>query len=247
MLSRRNVLSLFTGAGGLDIGLEAAGFTTKLCVENDPDALATLRLNRPQWRIAEPNDAVEFAKDPFLALRRAEIRTSDITLLAGGPPCQPFSKAGYWTPRGPRRMRDPRAYRTVRAYLRIVEAIRPQILLFENVPGFAFNGRAQGFEALERGLRRINERRRTKYLPQLLKINAADYGVPQLRERVFILAHRGGRQLKMPDPTHLAEGNQRYPTGNGVGCHWRPGTRKSTRQAGPTRKVGNTLAIHPRG
>lgn len=204
MRGRRYVLSLFTGAGGLDLGLEAAGFTTRLCVENDPDAIATLMLNRPSWRIAEPNDAVEFAKDPVAALRRARIRRSDITLLAGGPPCQPFSKASYWTPKGPRRMRDPRAYRTIRAYLRIVEAIRPPVLLFENVPGFAFRGRAEGFEALCRGLRRINKRQGTKYNAQLLKINAADYGVPQVRERIFVLAHRGGRQITLPQPTHTS-------------------------------------------
>src|SRR5882762_8798229 len=124
-----SVLSLFTGAGGLDLGLEAAGFVTRLCVENDADALATLSLNRPTWKIAEPNDAIEFAKNPLLALRRAGIRRSEIVLLAGGPPCQPFSKAGYWTTQGPRRMRDPRAYRTIRAYLQIVDAVLPSVLL----------------------------------------------------------------------------------------------------------------------
>jgi len=186
------VLSVFTGAGGLDLGLEAAGFVTKLCVENDPDALATLFLNRPSWKIAEPNDAIQFARDPLAALRRAGIKRSEIALLAGGPPCQPFSKAGYWTPQGPRRMRDPRAYRTIRAYLRIVGAILPKVLLFENVPGFAYGGRAQGYEALVRGLHRINRRHGTKYDPRLIKINAAAYGVPQLRERVFVIAHNRG-------------------------------------------------------
>lgn len=206
MRGKLYVLSLFTGAGGLDLGLEAAGFHTKLCVENDRAALATLRQNRPSWKIADPNDAIEFSKDPLAALKRAGLKASDIQLLAGGPPCQPFSKAGYWTQQGPRRMRDPRAYRTIRAYLRIVETIRPEALLFENVPGFVSSGRAQGFGALVRGLRRINDRSGTNYAPQLLKVNAADYGVPQIRERVFVIAHRRGRLLQMPPPTHLANG-----------------------------------------
>ena len=209
MRGELSVLSLFTGAGGLDLGLEAAGFVTKLCVENDADALATLSANRPTWKIADPNDAIEFAKDPLAALRRAGIRRSEIALLAGGPPCQPFSKAGYWTAKGPGRMRDPRAYRTIRAYLRIVDAVLPQVLLFENVPGFAYSGRAQGFEALVRGLRRINCRHETKYEPQLIKINAVDYGVPQLRERIFVIAHYKGRRLEMPAPTHGANGGAR--------------------------------------
>jgi DNA (cytosine-5)-methyltransferase 1 len=201
-ISQPGVLSLFTGAGGLDLGLEAAGFSTLICVEKDPDALATLALNRPTWPISERKDAIEFARDVLAELRQAGIRRSDIALLAGGPPCQPFSKASYWTSRGPARMNDPRASSTIGAYLRIVAAVRPRVLLFENVAGFAFQGRDEGFAALVRGLQRINRARGTRYEPQLLKINAADYGVPQLRERIFVVASRNGQTLDMPAPTH---------------------------------------------
>src|ERR1700734_4264541 len=100
------VLSLFTGAGGLDLGLEAAGFHTRLCVENDPDAIATLAANRPHWKIAKICDAIEFAMDPRGALEDAKLNRRDIAVLSGGPPCQPFSKASYWTSDGPSRMRD---------------------------------------------------------------------------------------------------------------------------------------------
>lgn len=214
MASKLGVLSLFTGAGGLDIGLEAAGFTTRLCVENDPDALETLAANRPVWPIARPNDAIKFAVNPLAALRAAGIRRSDIVLLAGGPPCQPFSKASYWTKHGPRRMHDPRASSTIRAYLRIVGKIRPKVLLFENVAGFAFRHRDEGFSSLVRGLRRINRLHGTRYEPQLIKINAADFGIPQLRERIFIVAQDRGRTLQIPTPTHGPNSlaGQRYTT-----------------------------------
>jgi DNA (cytosine-5)-methyltransferase 1 len=195
------VLSLFTGAGGLDLGLERAGFETRLCVENDARAQATLRLNRPRWTLAEPSDAIEVARDPLAVLRASGVSRSEIVLLAGGPPCQPFSMAGNWTPDGPARMRDPRA-QTIRAYLRILHSVRPEVLLFENVAGFAFKGRHQGFRALVRGIREINRERGTRYAPQLVRINSADYGVPQLRERVFVVAHRDGRILEIPQPTH---------------------------------------------
>lgn len=202
MKSRPTVLSIFTGAGGLDLGLEAAGFKTLLCVENDPHALATLEANRPGWRIARDNDAIEFSRNVGNNLRAAKLKSGQITLLAGGPPCQPFSKASYWTELGPQRMRDPRASTTIRAYLRVVDEVLPEVLLFENVPAFAFRKRNEGLETLMRGLRRINRVRDVGYVPQMMKINAADYGIPQCRERVFVFAHIKGRVLTLPTPTH---------------------------------------------
>jgi DNA (cytosine-5)-methyltransferase 1 len=141
---------------------------------------------------------------------QAGVRPSEIVLLAGGPPCQPFSKAGNWTQRGPTRMRDPRA-ETIHAYLAMVAQVKPEVLLFENVPGFAFRGRAGGLPTLHRELQRINRRHALNYQPQLIKIDAADYGIPQHRERLFLLAHREGRLLQMPSPTHGPRSQVRQP------------------------------------
>jgi len=126
--SPKTVISLFTGAGGLDLGLEAAGFDTRLCVEIDEDARTTLRMNRPDWKIAEPGDIHRI--EPTEILRQAGLKPGQTTLLAGGPPCQPFSKSGYWSRGDSGRLKDPRA-NTLKAYLRIVEIAMPKVFLLE--------------------------------------------------------------------------------------------------------------------
>jgi len=197
--SNRTVLSVFTGAGGLDLGLEAAGFRIRLCVEVDEDARRTLRKNRPRWPLAEPGDI--HASDPVDLVRQARLQPGEVTLLAGGPPCQPFSKSGYWSSGDSRRLQDPRS-RTLRAYLRVVEASLPNVLLIENVKGLAFRGKDEGLQLLQKGLRAINRRRGTKYDLDVIHLNTADYGVPQCRERIFLVASTDGRTLKLPPPTH---------------------------------------------
>jgi len=201
------VLSLFTGAGGLDLGLEAAGLQPVLCVECDIDSRETLKKNRPGWRLSEPGDIHQLK--PRELLRQADLKPRQLSLLAGGPPCQPFSKSMYWTTGDAPRLDDPRA-KTLHAYLDVVEATLPQVLLLENVKGLAYEGKDEGIRLLERGLQRINKSCSTSYVPQIITINAADYGVPQVRERVFVLATIDGRHLELPKPTH-GEGPKKDP------------------------------------
>ncbi len=194
------VVSLFTGAGGLDLGLEAAGFSISICVEIEEDARRTLTANHPRWRLANPGDIHKI--EPKRLLAQADLRQGDVALLAGGPPCQPFSKSAYWSNRGGRGLRDPRAS-TLHAYLKVVEAVLPRVLLLENVIGLASNGKNEGGLQLRRDeLRAINRRQGTEYDLQVIHLNAADYGVPQFRERVFILGSIDGHTLKVPPPTH---------------------------------------------
>lgn len=205
MIRRRNrprVLSLFTGAGGLDLGLEAAGFTTSLCVEVDSDARATLAHNRPDWKLANPGDINACRPEDLLA--QAGLSSGQVDLLAGGPPCQPFSKSSYWVRGDTRRLQDPRAS-TLNAYLRVVEVGLPKVVLLENVGGLTFDGKDEGLTLLERGLAHINRLKRSKYNLNVLHINAADFGVPQHRERVILIASREGHAFKMPVPTHGTE------------------------------------------
>jgi hypothetical protein len=139
--SKPRVLSLFTGAGGLDVGLEAAGFDTRLCVEVDERARSTLQRNRPRWRLASPGDIHALHVDEIL--EQAGVKAGEVELLAGGPPCQPFSKSSYWLHGDSRRLEDPRAA-ALGAYLRVVEAALPHVVLLENVRGLTFDGKDEG-------------------------------------------------------------------------------------------------------
>lgn len=196
-------VSLFTGAGGLDVGLEEAGFQTRLCVEFDDDARATIRRNRPQWQLSEPGDIHQLAPQHLMA--QARLGEGDLVLLAGGPPCQPFSKSGYWSGEA-RRLSDPRAA-TLDAFLRIAETALPQVVLLENVRGLVFDGKDEGYQLIERGLRRINEKSGTLYRLAIVRLNAAHFGVPQMRERVFLIASREGFAFEPPNATHGGSDN----------------------------------------
>lgn len=191
-------VSLFTGAGGLDIGLESAGFSTRLAVECDADACETLRLNRPRWRRVE--SAIEDISTRQL-LRAARLRKRELEVLVGGPPCQPFSKAGRWAPSGEKRLSDPRAG-TLRSFMRVVAEALPKAFLLENVAGFAACDRPSGLAYVRRACVRINRESGCQYRPHFAVLNAAWYGVPQQRERAFVVAFRDGRDFEFPQPTH---------------------------------------------
>ncbi|TMC49566.1 MAG: DNA cytosine methyltransferase [Chloroflexi bacterium] len=198
------VLSLFTGAGGLDLGLERAGFEIVGCVEANRDCQETLRRNRPEWKLLEPGDI--HAHRPGDILAAFGLKKRGPTLLAGGPPCQPFSKSGQWKYGRARRMSDPRAA-TLRAYLDVLEAALPEAMLLENVRGIAatrqrVTHKYEALDVLRASLRRINRRHGTAYEPFALVIDAAAYGVPQRRERVFVYAARDASVMNAPLATH---------------------------------------------
>lgn len=199
-------ISVFTGAGGLDLGLEAAGFGVSLCVENDQLARKTLEKNRPNWRLAMPGDIHQLEPEDVLA--QAKLQRREVTLLAGGPPCQPWSKSGQWTKTAANGWDDPRAS-TISAYLRLVEELLPRVVLLENVNGLASR---DNVARLERRLATINKRNKTQYTLSLLRINAADYGIPQQRQRIFLVADRNGGIMVEPPKTHGEGCPDRYRT-----------------------------------
>jgi DNA (cytosine-5)-methyltransferase 1 len=194
-------VSLFTGAGGLDYGFEAAGFDTLVAVELDADTCATLRANR-SWPVLQRD--VSSLPDREL-LDAAGVRPGEIDLVLGGPPCQPFSKSAYWANGDTKRLDDPRAA-TLAEYMRVVAGLLPRVFVLENVHGITYSGKEDGFRLLDQMTRDVNHRHGTSYTFSWQVLNAADHGVPQLRQRFFLVAHRDGKAFRFPDPTHARPG-----------------------------------------
>lgn len=197
-MAKPKLISLYSGAGGLDYGFEAAGFETGACVEFDHECCETLRHNRPRWNAIE-RSIFEVPTGEMLEACRA--KSGEVDLLIGGPPCQPFSKAGYWARGDSARLEDPRA-NTLSAYLRVLEEAKPRAFLLENVQGLAYSGKDEGLRHLLDGIDLVNKRTKSAYRPVVQVLNAATFGVPQLRERVFVIASRDGETFRFPSPTH---------------------------------------------
>ncbi len=161
-------LELCAGAGGQAIGLEKAGFEHEALVEIDRHCCETLRLNRPNWSVVE--DDLRVFKD-----RAADFK--GVELVAGGLPCPPFSVAGKQLGALDERNLFPDA-------LDIVDAVRPKAVMIENVRGFL----DAVFEDYRAHLK--NQLRKLGYEADWRLLNASDFGVPQLRPRVVIVATR---------------------------------------------------------
>lgn len=171
-------LELCAGAGGQALGLERAGFEHAGLVEIDSHACNTLRLNRPTWTVHE-EDLNHFDGRLY----------KGVDLLAGGFPCPPFSIAGKQL--GPDDERD-----LFPAGLRIIDEIRPKAVMIENVRGIL----SPAFESYRA---HINERlSKLGYVTQWKLLNAADYGVSQLRPRVVIVAlkRQYASEFDWPEP-----------------------------------------------
>ena len=168
--SRRNLMAieLCAGGGGTALGLEQAGFSPSVLIDNDPHACATLRRNRPYWNVIE-----------------ADMRQLDLSywrgadLISGGLPCPPFSIAGKQLGEGDDRNMFP-------AMLRLVKELRPRAVLIENVRGILGERFASFRQDIDRQLNTLGFESHWNCL------NAADFGVPQIRFRVFLVALRRG-------------------------------------------------------
>ena len=200
-------ISLYTGIGGLDFGFHAAGFRTAVAVEQDAVCCDTIRLNR-DWPILE--GAVNTFSSRKI-MRKAGLKKGEADILIGGPPCQPFSKSSYWVRGDSSRLDDPRAD-TLTAFLRVLRDTQPRAFLLENVKGLVYRGKDSGLHYILEGVRQINRAAKTNYQVSWQVLNAADYGVPQLRERVFLVASRDGRPFVFPEPTHGEDRDEPHHT-----------------------------------
>lgn len=192
------MLSLFSGAGGMDIGLELAGFHPIACLEIDELAKKTLISNRPTWPVWDDGDVIKMAATA--QPKDLDVEPGELDLIAGGPPCQPFSTAGQWSTTGRRGMGDIRA-NTVHAMLDILEKFKPKAVFMENVQGF-LSGKASALPAIKSRIADINSVSSLKYQIHLNFINAADYGVPQNRKRSMLVIVRDDIAWEWPKATH---------------------------------------------
>lgn len=185
---RFTAIDLFAGCGGLTSGLRAAGFEVLAAIENDPDAAATYEANHAHVKLYETDIRVVSPKRLLRALKLPPGETLD--LVASCPPCQGFTRL---TESGGR---PDRRNGLVRQFLRFVRALRPKVCMLENVPGLLTTAKGKRyFNELRRGLEDAG------YRASYGIVELADYGVPQFRKRLVLLAARG-EAIPVPGPTH---------------------------------------------
>lgn len=188
-------VSLFSGAGGLDVACFAAGVPVVFSTDLDADCIETLKSNElfAGTEIMR-GDLHEIDSSVFQDVRNRRVR--DKFIVIGGAPCQPFSKAGYWVGHEMRRgINDPRAT-LVNEYLRVVTDLHPDGFVFENVESLLHPANKV---IIDRFVEIIREQ---GYDYKIVKANAQDYGVPQKRRRLFILGTTGRFQSDTPRRTH---------------------------------------------
>ena len=198
-----NVISLFSGAMGLDLGLEKAGLHTAVCVEMDKLACQTIRENTNIPVIECDISKVTTSE----ILKTAKLKKKDVFMVVGGPPCQAFSTAGKRLS-----LQDFRGNVIVN-FLRVVEEIAPPYFILENVRGMLstpLNAVPAEYESEYGSMTSIpgsivyflwNEFKKMGYDLSFTLFNSANYGVPQVRERVIIFGSKKGR-IPLPSPTH---------------------------------------------
>ena len=186
-------LSLFAGAGGMDIGVGAAGFKTACAIELDPHCTSTLRRNargKTIWQVdIRALDASRVAETLGLS-------PGQLCLLHGGPPCQPFSQigkqGGVTDPQGP----------LVFEFVRFAEALRPKAIMIEQVPRFlnaTYSPREQIVDVLSDRFRTVG------YDLHAEVLNAVDHGVPQRRKRAIIICVPSGQSYHFPAASLLQQ------------------------------------------
>jgi len=187
------MVSLFSGCGGLDLGLSQAGFETVLACDNDSAAVASYRANFPDVAVYE--GSVSDLNSDVMAETSGGATREQIDLLAGGPPCPPFSKSRFYRKDKPRALSDELGAETIGGFLRILRLLKPRAFLLENVAGMAYKVHRDALDHI------VSTAAQLGYQCHWEVINAADYGVPQIRERFFLVGMLE-QTFEFPTPTH---------------------------------------------
>ena len=181
-------IDLFAGGGGLTVGLKQAGFHVKVAVEMETHACATYRANHPEVRLLE-QDITSVSGKEILDIAGP----GGVDLLAGCPPCQGYTSLNKYGDDDPRN-------KLVLQIARLAQEIKPKAIMMENVPGLTTRGKNQ-YQVLKVVLKTLGY----KMSDSAKVLQVADYGVPQERRRLVILAGRGF-DIELPSPTHSKDG-----------------------------------------
>lgn len=198
-VEKPKVISLFSGAGGLDIGFEKAGFSIAVAVEADPSCCDTLKTNRPNLPIIN-KDITETTSEEIL--EAGNLKPLEAALVIGGPPCQSFSLAGLR-----KGLNDDRG-KLLFEFVRIVRETLPIGFVLENVKGLTNWDSGKALGLLIEELSKPIEYHGNRYTYTIAKpqvLNAVDYGVPQFRERLILVGNRKGFDFTYPAPIDQSE------------------------------------------
>jgi len=205
-------VSLFSGIGGLDIGLHQAGIETVACVEKDDTAVKSLKINSKEHNILPGEERVSTTPEyPWIVigedieeldadniLETADVDREEVDILVGGPPCQTFSRSNEGTRSGT----DTERGKLYQEYARILHDIEPEAFIFENVRGLKSSNDGKDLKKIR------EELERGTYTTDYRVLNAADYGVPQTRKRIIIIGIKGDQDPEFPDRTHTENGEE---------------------------------------
>jgi len=191
-----NVVSIYSGAGGIDIGFYKAGFNILLSTDNWKVACDTLELNKFGQKV----ECGDIRSIDFAGFKKKVKKNIDV--LFGGPPCPPFSKSRFYRLEKKRGLDDENAF-TVSEYFRAVKELDPLVFLFENVHGFVYKPHIDALDFL------ASESDKLGYNIEYRVVNAADYGVPQKRERfICVGVKKALPKFNYPEPTHFDIANK---------------------------------------
>lgn len=192
MEKKLTAIDLFSGAGGLHIGFERAGFDIKLCIDNDNLVERTHKRNFPDIPMIN-QDIRTVSVDTI----KSYLDGGTVDVVIGGPPCQGFSTIGKRVSSDPekRAAHDPRN-ELVLVYANLIESLKPKFIVMENVKGILT---MDGGAYLQNVLSVLKD---AGYSVDYRLVNMADYGVPQIRERVIILGNRLGLPVVFPEKDH---------------------------------------------
>lgn len=192
-----NLISLYSGGGGLDLGLEKAKFKTLYANDSEKLCKQTFEFNLPHTKffVGSVVDYLDFLQ--IEKKRRPEL-FDNIHLLAGGPPCPPFSKSRFYRTDKPRALDDPSAEVTIGSYFKALEIVDPETFIFENVAGITYKSHIEAFKHITKEATKLGYKISWKI------INTANYGVPQIRQRFFMVGMKN-KKFQFPEETHSKE------------------------------------------